>query len=118
MLALFLQGSSGGHMLLVEHTRCAEHGDLVHAGETHHHGAAEVDEADVVTLHGAPAESGEESHEHCAFSADRRDALASAAGTQALRWTPEEAIAASPVAHRHESRPELFRVAPKTSPPV
>lgn len=118
LLALFLQGSSGGHMLLVEHTRCAEHGELVHDGATHHHeGSAQV-EAGVAAFQGVPDEGSGEAHEHCALTVDRLDALLSIADAQvsARFFEPQAAFTSTALSNAVETR--RFRVAPKNSPPA
>jgi hypothetical protein len=51
ILGLFLQGSTGGHMLLVEHSRCVEHGELVHNSEAHAHVSAAHPHADLAAVH-------------------------------------------------------------------
>jgi len=117
LLILMLQGSSGGHMLLVEHTRCAEHGELVH-GDAHQHGAGPQQQAESPSLHGMPDPSTEEGHDHCSVSSDRRDALV-------LMATADAGIQASkadePLRLRSAVIPPItprFRIAPKNSPPA
>jgi hypothetical protein len=118
ILAVFLQGSNGGHMLLVEHARCAEHGELVHNGEGHHRETGGHAESDSPTFQNSSSDRPEEAHEHCAFSADRRNALIAIGGGQLST-------------HAHETRIDLalasvfvcsgdarFRIAPKNSPPA
>ena len=118
LLALFLQGSSGGHMLLVEHTRCVEHAALVHDGEAHHHVAAEHTRVDSAAVHGTPDLGSDETHEHCALSIDRRDALVSVAAllvsTQSVDASRDLAFTDAFVA----PRTARFRIAPKNSPPA
>jgi len=118
ILVLFLQGSSGGHLLLVEHGRCAEHGELVHNGEAHDHVASEHGHTDSVAVHGMPDAGADEAHEHCSASADRRDALVSLVEAQLSARVNE--------APQGSTRPNAFivadtarfRVAPKNSPPA
>jgi len=81
-LAVLLQGSSGGHMLLVEHTQCAEHGELVHNGGAHHREARKDAEADSPGFYGTSDDRPEEAHEHCALSADHRHALINIRGSE------------------------------------
>jgi len=118
LLTLFMQGSSGGHMLLVEHTRCAEHGELVHDGDAHRHVAGEHAHADSTSVHGTPDASSGEAHDHCALSIDRRDAFVSictpARSTHALE-TPH---ASAPTDAFVVARTARFRIAPKNSPPA
>ena len=105
-------------MLLVEHTRCAEHGELVHDGEAHHHGGPSHDESGLPVFRGASEEGSDEAHEHCVLTADRRDALPLSVDAQA----------SPPVAEREQSftlthpfipfETRRCRVAPKNSPPA
>lgn len=118
LFALLLQGSSGGHMLLVEHTRCAEHGELVHKADAHHHEGPSHDESGLPVFRGASEDGSDEAHEHCALTADRRDALPLIVDAQA----------SAPVAEVEQSftlthpfipfETRRFRVAPKNSPPA
>ena len=118
MLAVFLQGSSGGHMLLVEHARCAEHDALVHDGEGHHHEAGGHAEADSPAFQSNSDDPAEDAHEHCAFSADHRNVLVAIGDAQLST-------------HAYEAREDFafasvfvgpsgarFRIAPKNSPPA
>jgi hypothetical protein len=116
VLALgLLQGSSGGHMLLVEHTRCAEHGEWIHGGG-HDRTAGEPVQSDPVSFE--HRRTSEEAHEHCAMSAERRDAasrVADASFVALLDGTPYRLLI-EPTAF--VSSADRFRVAPKTSPPA
>ena len=116
--ALILQGSSGGHMLLVEHTRCAEHGELVHGDAVHHHASsahAETAELGLGDLGGHDADT---AHDHCAVTADRRDAVV-ALSTAQLFATARDAIERrAAVQAQIPPWQARFRVAPKTSPPA
>jgi hypothetical protein len=118
LLTLLVQGSSGGHMLLVEHTRCAEHGEWVHGHAAHHHAVGERAKTDGPSWDRSPAAGQEKAHEHCTVSADRRDAvsrLADASLIARIDGTPDR----EPVLPtRHISKIERFRIAPKNSPPA
>jgi len=118
ILALFLQGSSGGHMLLVEHARCAEHGELVHNGEAHDHVASEHGRADSATVHGTPDAGADEAHEHCSASADRRDALVSIVEAQVSARVSEAPHGCTLPNAFVVADTARFRVAPKNSPPA
>jgi hypothetical protein len=118
LLALFLQGSSGGHMLLVEHTRCTEHGELVHSGDAHQHVAGKHAYADATSVHGTPDAGTGETLDHCAVSVDRRDAIGSigAALPSARVCEGRHSVAlADTFVATDTSR---FRIAPKNSPPA
>ncbi|TFH32908.1 MAG: hypothetical protein E4H00_00225 [Myxococcales bacterium] len=118
MLGLFLQGSTGGHMLLVEHSTCVEHGELVHNSEAHAHASEGHRHADFAAVHPTQSGDSEQAHEHCALSFDRRDALASVDTSPVYRPRVDlvrdlgltDAFVA-PFAAR-------FRIAPKNSPPA
>ncbi len=118
VIALFLQGSSGGHMLLVEHTRCAEHGELVHEGEAHLHQSASHAETGAAGLLGASNEPSEEAHGHCAPQGNRHNALTSVATARVsapLIEVPQPQLSAgAPIPPQNQP----FRVAPKNSPPA
>ena len=92
VIALLLQGSEGGHMLLVEHTRCAEHGELVHASETHDHVVDDAAKALHRTFEAAADLGDEEAHEHCSHAADRRDAAADVPTSHALALRRDEPV--------------------------
>ncbi len=110
-------------MLLVEHTRCAEHGELVHDARGHdslNHQRAAVPHAaaDVAGFEGAGGDASDPAHEHCAPLADRHDATVAIASVEVpsplLLPTLDGPFTATAVLPR-ESR---FRVAPKNSPPA
>lgn len=118
VLGLFLQGSTGGHMLLVEHSKCVEHGELVHNSRAHTHVSKQHAHADLVVLHATQNGGSEQGHEHCALSFDRRDALAlveaSAVSTPRVDVVRKLGLTdafIAPVVAR-------FRIAPKNSPPA
>jgi hypothetical protein len=118
MLAVLVQGSSGGHMLLVEHTQCVEHGELVHSGEAHRHQAADDVEADSQAFHGASDDGPEEAHGHCALSADHRTALIAIGDSQLATCVYEVRADLGPVSAFVATDNSRFRVAPKNSPPA
>ena len=118
LLALLLQGTTGGHMLLVEHTRCAEHGELVHDGDRHHHDTVAHATEDAPAFESSSDESSTSAHEHCALTADRRDALVTTAESQVcglVAVVVEERVFEQPLVLAKAPR---FRVAPKNSPPA
>ena len=118
LLALFLQGSSGGHMLLIEHTRCAEHGELVHGSEAHDHDAFTHAEADRLAFQSGSKDASAEAHEHCALSVDRRDATPSIVHAKVARCPIAASPSAAPDAPFILGAAERFRIAPKNSPPA
>ncbi len=118
ILGLFLQGSSGGHMLLVEHSRCLEHGELIHGGEAHEHGIADQKRPESWAVHGTPDTGSDETHDHCSLFADRRDALAGIAFVDAGIRTTETSARCVLRSAAIIPSPPRFRTAPKTSPPA
>jgi len=118
LLALLLQGSTGGHMLLVEHTRCAEHGELVHRGDSHERVDSEHAHADVAALEGTPSQGSGEAHDHCALSVDRRGAVAAIVSPELLTKALEVAQGFAPTDAQVLTRAARFRIAPKNSPPA
>lgn len=118
LLALFLQGSSGGHMLLVEHRQCAEHGDLVHGSEGHHHDASTHAEAGGLAFESGSKDASGEAHAHCALSVDRRDATPSIVHAKVARCPIEASTNATPGDSFTLVATERYRIAPKNSPPA
>jgi len=118
LLALVLQGSSGGHMLLVEHIRCAEHGALVHGGEAHQHDASTHVETDRLAFESDSKNASGEAHEHCALSVDRRDATPSIVQAKVAPCPIEASPSATPDDPFTLVATERFRIAPKNSPPA
>lgn len=118
VIALLLQGSEGGHMLLVEHTRCAEHGELVHASDGHEHGS--VDEA--AAAHAAfvsATEPGDEAgHGHCSHVSERRDAATDVPSPDVVALPSVHPIPALREASAFPTLARLYRTAPKNSPPA
>lgn len=105
------------HWLVVEHVRCAQHGEWIHAGEEHATDAAEASASGdgPALLIGDSAES--DAHEHCAVGSERRKQA----------WLPPSTPGPRPVAQLSpassarsaslvSTRVHLF--APKTSPPL
>jgi hypothetical protein len=116
ILGLFLQGSNGGHMLLVEHSRCAEHGALVHHGDAHPHEVAEY--ADATSVQGTPDLGSDEAHEHCALSSDRRDASVAIGASLVVANSASTSQVTAQADAFITSQSALFRIAPKNSPPA
>lgn len=117
LLALVLQGSSGGHMLLVEHSRCAAHGELVH-GDAHQHEAGQDRHAEAAVLHGAPNPGSDEAHDHCSVLTDRRDAVVLTGCADAGIRVAEAQDKLSVLDRLIAPSTTRLRLAPKTSPPA
>jgi len=117
LLGLLLQGSSGGHMLLVEHRQCAEHGELVHGSEAHahvSHGPSLAEGSATIAAHEAGAD---DSHEHCLLCADRRAIAATSADSVVIDIRTRDA-APAPRTLPELAGPPVHRTAPKNSPPA
>jgi hypothetical protein len=119
-LSLLLVGSqlaALGHLALVEHSVCPEHGELTHGHAARDDRASEVSSGQRAV---SPGRTGEDlGHEHCAFIARTRDALALASTAASL--APPESGSTALRALRAECH-QLGRlaplcVAPKQSPP-
>lgn len=115
---MVLQGSAGGHMLLVEHTRCEEHGELVHDAQPHHRASGPRAESSTETFQPSPDRSADGTHEHCALTVDRRDAAVPIAGSRIVRLADEAAPTFFSVDAFIVVDTKRFLDAPKHSPPA
>jgi hypothetical protein len=123
LLCLFAQVWSGVHAAAVPHERCAEHGEVVHAGE-HGRGpeafdaplADELPGAAAAVADGEPRAAAEDEHDHCCVVSTRRQAdtvpEVAAASRPPVELT-HGALSAGVIADARA----LYRVAPKASPP-
>jgi hypothetical protein len=120
VLALTLgQVGSLAHALFEEHETCAEHGELIEAGDAHG-GVAGLFSAEKSPILGgaeAGAASGEHGHDHCVLAVH-----ISPLGVDDLSiWTGTvlriSALLEAPVASVSIARPVLS-IAPKQSPPA
>lgn len=110
------------HLAVVQHERCPEHGELVHAKDSDHatgRVTAAVAPGATATPTDAvlPAYAGSQDrdHDHCLSVTERRDrqeVRAQAATSMPLDRQPSLPDAAAPTIAR-----ALYRSAPKTSPP-
>lgn len=101
--------------MLVEHTRCAEHGELAH-GELDHGTRGETARTERCELR---SDGGSQSgHDHCTQAAERRDAIAVGATTESPVLRRQHAqhfiVGDAP----HFERDARYRLAPKSSPPT
>jgi len=124
LISLLPMLSTYVHLLLVQHSTCPEHGEIIDqpAGQP-----TPADSLSRVQRHASQAqpawqstESGDEHrHAHCAFVLSRRQVFAACAALSAYLAPPIEHPA--PPAHR-DVRPVAriadFRLAPKQSPPA
>lgn len=120
LLCLFGQTCALLHGILVEHARCPEHGEAVHAAADAH----VVPYATRATLDGPLARKDADTraeghaHDHCLAVAERR---AAAIAPDAGGFVPERLSAIVPTTPDQTVRPAarpLFLLAPKTSPPA
>lgn len=125
MLATLTMALSGAadlyHQATTRHTRCAEHGELVHRDG---HGDAVADAGrgreapGERALRDRPASGPADPHEHCPFPSAAPASVIAARRAVAPAVAPMQAIAAvrrepPTLVGRH-----LYRSAPKTSPPA
>jgi len=117
VLCLVAQGLVVGHHVLVTHTRCAEHGELVHADEHPAHvGSARAMELEHASIDAGDAAHSED-HEHCTAGTDRRRAL-QPAGYADVDAALAVANVSWVVVPRDVPGRAVHVIAPKTSPPV
>lgn len=123
-VALFAQLSTVGHLALVEHHVCAEHGEWSHPGasplggeksDAHATGARNEHESS----EGSEKETGHGEHEHCSCIAEKQSFPAPASlhvehAVTELGAPPRPSI----VEADEPSRQSVYLYAPKTSPPI
>jgi hypothetical protein len=116
LLCLGAQLSTALHALLVEHTRCAEHGEWVHVEREHADGhvAARGDPAPDGPVFSAPHAA----DDHCLVCSDVRKLAVLTASSPGLR-APTLHAEAAPNGKRWSVRSaSIYSFAPKTSPPA
>ncbi len=112
MLCIVAQVFAVAHLVLVRHARCAEHGEVTHASESH--GEARPVGPDAVL---AASDSGAAADDdHCEWLSERRDIRHASAPV--FTTIPVGHVAPPAVDHLvlAVTRP-LYRLAPKLSPP-
>jgi hypothetical protein len=116
IFCVFSQVSGALHWVLVEHARCAEHGEWAHVGEGEHaHSDAPTAPASVSVQAGGTDEHG---HDHCDFLRTPRE-LTLAPSARALLPVPR-VVGSSGQVRCSDSKATIARyeLAPKTSPPA
>jgi hypothetical protein len=111
-LCLAAQAFALAHLFLVVHTRCDEHGEVVH-GDDHH----ERDTDDTTTRWATGGdETGAPDHDHCQTFAEPRELRTD---TVHAAFAPVATSLAQATEHAPPvtARP-LYRIAPKSSPPA
>lgn len=121
VLCLATQLSSMAHLALVEHVRCTQHGEWIHAGDEHvrghvEHSTSESDASAIAPV--ADAHADDHQHDHCLASSERRK-LAMLLPQLAELQPPRPALptTAAPRA-THLVAQAVHTLAPKTSPPA
>jgi hypothetical protein len=127
MLCLVAQLFAVAHLVLVRHARCAEHGEVTHAGlvEGAPAGApggtpdrvpatATPSEFDLLGANHLPAHASDD--DHCEWLSETRDARHAATPTFTTVAVSHAAPVPATVQARAVTRP-LYRLAPKLSPP-
>ena len=111
-----LQLSGVAHQVMVRHSRCVEHGEIIHSdGLAQGHGGSAAPR-DARSRVERAQETGPQSHDHCAAVFEQRKALGMASAcvisARELTVPPDWAPRATPDTGR-----EIYDFAPKTSPP-
>jgi hypothetical protein len=111
----FSQLTGALHWVVVQHERCAEHGDWVHAGEGHHSNPQAPAAPAPLSITSADLEA--HGHDHCQFLFEQRELTLPSRVTASLQAPAREARAHDERAPEGAVRASLYELAPKTSPP-
>jgi hypothetical protein len=111
--------------LLVEHVRCAEHGEWVHADGDEADGAhsdthvaqARIDGADTVCA-GGGKDAPDHDHDHCWVSPERHDLAPAPPSLTEVRAPQGPTPLDGPTFDDERASGLVYSFAPKTSPPV
>jgi hypothetical protein len=120
LLCLSAQFASALHMLLVEHVRCAEHGELVHAnGDKHEdHGSVSRDVSSSGPTIGVSSRHADHGHDHCLTCSERRKLALLPPMIPELRAPEDRFAVLAPGWDAPFPSLRIYSLAPKTSPPV
>jgi hypothetical protein len=100
------------------HVRCAEHGELIHAGAADSSTAIDLDrESPAGDVERAPP-TGEPEHEHCFILGMSRERLAPSACVHSSPAAAPVAVAPAPNPSAPPIGRSVYRFAPKNSPPA
>jgi hypothetical protein len=115
VLSLFGHLGAVAHQLFEEHVVCAEHGDLIHAGEAH---ASNEPVSQHASWRARPGPA-EEPHDHCWAPAHRDDDCddVSAAFPTFDHITPRQTPSSAPAPVTWLASVPVISLAPKQSPP-
>jgi hypothetical protein len=104
-----------GHMTLVAHDLCLEHGELTHA-DPHADHAGHGARADDDRMQASEDRSADENHDHC-HGLVHESAVPCVHGADAPALLSWQLVVWTPSAFVHARASRLYRLAPKTSPP-
>jgi hypothetical protein len=119
-VCLLTQLSALTHFLIVEHVRCAEHGELIHAHDAHHSAplnehTEQVSRSQQFTASG---DSDVHDHDHCLVSAERREASPGECFLPELKARQKQLHVPDAAPTHAMIAVSIYAFAPKTSPPV
>jgi len=117
LFAAYAQVSSTLHWVMVQHARCADHGEWVHVGEGHD--AHEAEHATQASPGVAAADGEIHDHDHCHFLVDPRT-FAAVPPPKVVLSPPGEWLGPG-LTRRSDAaggQLALYELAPKTSPPA
>jgi hypothetical protein len=115
LFCTFSQVSGALHWVLVEHERCSEHGELVHAGDSH---GSDADAPPPLAVSITAEHVEGHAHEHCEFLLDSREVTLRPSSTASLLAPPLLGCFSHLRASDTDARFVLYELAPKTSPPA
>lgn len=116
VFCVFSQFSGAMHWALVEHARCAEHGDWVHPDDEH--GVTEPSESESAPVSVVASTGDQHGHDHCQFLADRRELPLPPLTFEALNEPPARVSVFEGRTQAALGSGTIYELAPKTSPPV
>ncbi|MCA9595242.1 MAG: hypothetical protein KC776_18115 [Myxococcales bacterium] len=118
LLVVVSQLTAAGHMTLVRHTLCLEHGDLTHASEIQHVVLPEVAPSGLSAAEQAPPPD-TVGHDHCQGASRLKEQLALPTAQPRITIDATEADTRLALASRSYFAPtSRLDVAPKQSPPA
>jgi hypothetical protein len=120
-LCVLAQLAGAGHFLLVSHTVCLEHGELIH-GAAHHEVTPVKAETQRSALEAADDADDDHGHDHCVLPSHKSDADAVARATRVATARPTAPVLELVVPEARAAvvppRARILLVAPKSSPPA